>query len=208
MKQSTRRLWAEQNQHEGDRWRLFQALAKTVEATTVLYPGCFVDIAPSFVFQAVTYIDIDRRTPTFFADEVGVHEIIRSHEGAPPQPQIKFIHGDYADDHGLPSQGFDLLISLYAGFISEHCTDYLQMGGTLLVNPSHGDAAMASIDPRLQLAGIINSRSGEYSVTHTDLDTYLIPKRPTKVTKDQLHALGRGIAYTKSPFAYLFTRVA
>ena len=40
-----------------------------------------------------------------------------------------------------------------------------------------------------------------------DLDGYLIPKRDVVVTAELLHETGRGIAYTKSPFAYLFERV-
>ena len=78
---------------------------------------------------------------------------------------MRFIGADYTDPLGLDDGGFDLLISMYAGFISEHCTRYLRVGGTLLVNPSHGDAAMASIDPRYRLTGVVTSRSGGYSVT-------------------------------------------
>lgn len=174
---------------------------------TALYPGCFVDIAPSFVFPSVTYLDKDKRTPRFFDDTEGLLEIIAEHNGT-TDPEITFIHDDYAGRLDLPEQHFDLLISLYAGFISEHCTQHLKVGGTLLVNPSHGDAAMASIDTRYDLTGVVTSRSGDYRVTTTDLDTYLEPKKPVSITADLLHASGRGIGYTKSPFAYMFTRVA
>lgn len=80
------------------------------------------------------------------------------------------------------------------------------MGATLLVGPSHGDAAMASLDPRYRLTGVVTSRSGSYRVSTDQLDSYLIPKKPVEVTPDLLHEMGRGIAYTKSPFAYLFSR--
>ena len=63
MKPDTQKLWAKQNRHEGDRWKLFRAVGGEVGAGSVLYPGSFVDIAPSFVFPSVTYIDTDRRTP-------------------------------------------------------------------------------------------------------------------------------------------------
>jgi len=75
------------------------------------------------------------------------------------------------------------------------------------VNPSHGDAAMASIDPRYRLTAVVRSRSGTYSVSSRDLDSYLVPKRDLAVTKESLHASGRGVGYAKSPFAYLFDRV-
>ena len=129
------------------------------------------------------------------------------HDG-PADPDITFIHADYSSDLDLPGDHFDLLVSLYAGFVSEHCTRHLRIGGTLLVNPSHGDAAMASIDPRYELAGVVNARDGNYRVSTSSLDSYLIPKKPQPVTIETLHETGRGIGYTKSPFAYLFTRIA
>ena len=207
MKPKTAELWAKQDQHQGDRWRLFSAVAGAIDATTVLYPGCYVDVAPSFVFDSVTYLDMDKRAPKFFADTDGVLEIIADH-GGPTEPDIMFIHGDYTSRLDLADQHFDLLVSLYAGFISEHCTQHLKVGGTLLVNPSHGDAAMASIDPRYQLVGVVTSRDGQYNVATTDLDTYLVPKKPRTITLDDLHESGRGIGYTKSRFAYLFERVS
>lgn len=207
MKPNTEQLWAKQNQHDGDRWRLFQAAGNEVAAATVLYPGSYVDIAPSFVFPSVTYVDSDRRAPTFFSDQEGVLEIIATHPGAPAEPQVEFIHSDYTHPLSLSDPGFDLLVSLYAGFVSEHCTDYLKVGGTLLVNSSHGDAALASIDSRYQLSGVVESRSGNYRVRTSDLHQYLVPKTPIEITTELLHERGRGIAYTKSPFAYLFKRV-
>ena len=207
MKPRTAELWAKQDQHQGDRWRLFSAVAAAIKAETVFYPGCYVDIAPSFVFRSVTYLDTDKRAPGFFADTDGVLEFIAQHEG-PPEPDITFIHGDYTTPLDLLDEHFDLLVSLYAGFISEHCTQHLRIGGTLLVNPSHGDAAMASIDPRYVLAGVIKSGAGNYRVDMRDLDSYLIPKKPQALTAESLHQTNRGIGYTESPFAYLFTRVA
>ena len=99
-----------------------------------------------------------------------------------------------------------LLVSLYAGFVSEYCSRYLRPGGWLLVNPSHGDVAMASIASAFRLGAVVNARSSDYTVSRRNLDDYLIPKRPTDVSRDLLHERRRGIAYTKSPFAYLFQR--
>ena len=205
MRAKTAELWAKQDQHQGDRWRLFAAVAQAIEAETVFYPGSYVDLAPSFVFGSVTYLDVDKRASGFFSDTEGVLELIAQHNG-PPEPDITFIHGDYTSPIDLPEDHFDLLVSLYAGFISEHCTQHLKIGGTLLVNPSHGDAAMASIDPRYVLTGVVTSRSGDYRVQTEDLESHLIPKKPRVITAEALHQSGRGIGYTKSPFAYLFTR--
>lgn len=201
-------MWKKQNQHDGDRHRLFAAVAETLEVATVLYPGSYVDLAPSFIWSSVTYVDTDRRAGQFFDDESGVRQLLVEHDADPTTHLVRFIGADYTDPLDLEDGEFDLLISLYAGFVSEACTHHLRVGGTLLVNPSHGDAAMASIDERYRLIAVVTSRSGRYSVNSRHLDTHLIPERDVAVTKDSLHASGRGIAYTTSPFAYLFERVA
>ena len=207
MKRRTRELWSEQDQHKGDRWRLFRAVGRVIAVQHALYPGSFVDAALSFLFPNVTYVDTDDRAAAFFADVAGVREIIAAHPGGPPDPEVRFIHGDYRDVLDLPDESFDLLVSLYAGFVSEHCTRQLRVGGALLANSSHGDIALASIDPRYELSGVLLPRAGEYRVSTDKLDSYLVPKTPITVTKELLHSTGRGILYTRSPSAYLFTRV-
>jgi len=208
VQERTGRLWEKQDQHHGDRHRLFMAVAAAIDVERVLYPGSYVDLAPSFVWPLVTYVDIDRRAGQFFGDQIGVQELLVEHGVGPNSHSVRFISADYTDLLDLDEGEFDLLISLYAGFVSEACTRHLRVGGTLLVNPSHGDAAMASIDPRYRLHAVVTSRSGNYAVETRDLDSYLVPKRDVEVTKESLHDSGRGIAYTKSPFAYLFERVA
>jgi hypothetical protein len=54
---------------------------------------------------------------------------------------VRFIGADHTDPLGLGAGGFELVISLYAGFASEARTRYLRVGGTLLAKPSHGNAA-------------------------------------------------------------------
>ncbi len=206
----TRKLWDKQFTSVGDRSELFGAVADLIDANDVLYPGSYVDLTPSYVWPAVTYVDVDRRANQFFADTDGVAELVAEHGGqrGGAGRSVRFIHADYSDRLDLGDDSFDLLISLYAGFISEHCTRYLRPGGHLLVNSSHGDAAMASIDERYDLAAVVVSRNGHYRTSTANLDSYLIPKRDVEITKDSLHASGRGVAYTKSPFAYLFRRAS
>ncbi len=206
---TTEKLWAKQNQHEGDRLRLFSAVAAEIDAQRAMYPGSYVDVAASFAFEEVTYVEVDKRAPRFFADTAAVQAIVSASQIDPAPRTIEFISADYHHDLGLADESFDLLISLYAGFISEACTRYLRIGGHLLVNPSHGDAAMASIDDRYRLAAVIKSTgTSGYRIDRSELDTYLIPKKDQPVTVERLHDLGRGIGYTKSPFAYLFERTS
>jgi len=92
MLKRTRQLWEKQNRLVGDRTGLFAAVADAVEVNTVLYPGSYVDITPSFTWSCLTYLD-------------------------------------------LTDGSFDLL-----------------------VNSSHGDAAMASLDAQYRVDGVVVSR--------------------------------------------------
>lgn len=205
MKDKTQALWEQQDQHKGDRWRLFQAVSAAVPARRVLYAGSYVDVAPSFVYDDVTYADMDKRAAAFFSDAEGVKQIICNH-GGNVNGRVAFVHGDYRA-LGLEADSFDLLISLYAGLISEPCGHLLRIGGHLLVNSSHGDAALAALDPRFKLVAVVTSANGRYRVTGQNLDSYMVPKKQQTITRDSVMESGRGIAYTKSPFAYLFERV-
>lgn len=200
----TRALWDKQNQLVGDRLPLFAAVADAIDAADVLYPGSYVDLTPSFIWPTVTYVDLDRRAKRFFADVDGIGELLYEHGADPNQHRVRFIDGDYRESLDIDEDSYDLLISLYAGFVSEYCTRHLRIGGHLLVNASHGDAAMASIDPRYGLRAVVTTRNGTYRVTSTELDSYLVPKRDVAVTREDLHRSGRGVAYTKNAFAYLF----
>ncbi|MFV1441939.1 hypothetical protein VWZ88_14695 [Phaeobacter sp. JH20_36] len=205
MKDKTKTLWEKHDQHKGDRWRLFQAVNAALPARHVLYPGNYVDVAPSFVYDDVTYADMDKRAAAFFADNEGVRQIICDH-GGNVGGRFMFVHGDYRS-LDLEPGSFDLLISLYAGFISEPCGHFLRIGGHLLVNSSHGDAALAALDPRFKLNAVVTSANGRYRVTDQNLDGYMVPKKEQTITRESLMKSGRGIAYTKSPFAYVFERV-
>jgi len=205
MKEKTKTLWDRQDQHKGDRWRLFQAVSAALPAGRVLYAGSYVDVAPSFVYDDVTYADMDKRAAAFFADAEGVRQIICDH-GGNVGGRFVFAHGDYRS-LDLEPNSFDLLISLYAGFISEPCGRFLRIGGHLLVNSSHGDAALAALDPRFKLMAVVTSANGRYQVTDQNLSSYMVPKKQQKITRESLIKSGRGIAYTKSPFAYVFERV-
>ena len=207
VKGPTARMWEHQDRHPGDRHRLFSAIADAFVVTKVLYPGSFVDIAPSFVFDSVTFLDIDAQAARFFKDAPGVNRIVAERRTHTTAGEWRFIHADYTDELDLPEGDFDLLVSLYAGFVSEHCARYLRPGGLLLVNPSHGDVAMASLDRRYRLEAVINSRSGTYTIGRKNLDSYLKPKRGVTIDRKSLHRRGRGIGYTKSPFAYVFRLV-
>ncbi|MEM9607493.1 MAG: hypothetical protein AAGA99_08735 [Actinomycetota bacterium] len=202
---------AQYDRHPDDRVRLFRTLVGLLEPGVVLYAGSYVDIAPSVWFDEVVYVDTDDRAARFFAEAEQVDDLVgakRREFGAELRspPRVSFHHGDYREPMPIADGSVDLLVSLYAGFVTEHCSRYLRVGGYLLANPSHGDVARAALDDRYELAAALISRDGDYSSRTEGLDEYLVPKRPEQATVEHITATGRGIAYTRSAFAYVFRR--
>ena len=207
MEALTRRLWDEQDRHPGDRLRLFTAVGELIGDVPVLYPGSFVDVAASFVFDSVTYVDNDRRAARFFADTAGVDAIISHHRQDSDHGDWRFIGADYRTDLDLADR------------VSWSCWSRSMPGSFPSI--AHGICdleagcwsirAMATQQWRRSIPAIASLRWSTQGLASTrspwrDLDSYMIPKRPTEVTAELLHRTGRGVAYTRSPFAYLFER--
>ncbi len=129
---------------------LFRLLKDGFGIKRVVYPGSYIHISPSFIFPDVVYIDADKKAIKCFQSGQ-LLEIIHGRKEYPEDPIVTFHGADYQALIPTYRGGFDLLISQYAGFISEACKPYLKLGGYLLVNNSHGDAGLASIDPDFQL---------------------------------------------------------
>lgn len=168
----------------------WEAVREATGARTVLYPGSYTDVSPSFVFPDVTYVDMDRRCPGFFGDPDVARRL--------PNP-FRFLRADYRDP--LDVDPVDLLISQYAGPISHHCGHLVRPGGHLLVNNSHADAGIAALDPAWTLVAVV--RGDRVS---TDVDGYFEPKRAPHPPKEALIESQTGIAYTKTASNYLFER--
>lgn len=192
---------------QDERTGLFSLITETFKFNAALYPGCFTHITPAFFIPLVCFVDTDRRAEKFFRDP-GILTYINSRKVYSLPAKIHFHHFDYQE--GFPEQpsSFDLLISQYAGFISQACKKYLKVGGYLMVNNSHGDAGMANLDDDFKLVGAIDRRGAKFSLTTRDLDQYFVTKKPTPITQEYLQNLGRGIGYKKVAFSYLFIRTA
>lgn len=204
---------AEFDHHTDDRVRLFSAVAEAVQPDAVLYPGSYVDIGPSVFFDDVEYVDVDKRAARFFDQAVDVERLIAGKRKkltgravAATGFRFGFQHADYQEPLAVDDGSVQLLVSLYAGFVSEHCTRYIAGGGWLLANDSHGDASMALLDSGYELASVITSEGGDYRVRTDALDTYRVPKKGNPPTIDELHETNRGVAFTKSAFAYLLRK--
>jgi hypothetical protein len=185
---------------------LFRLLKNAYGIANAVYPGSYIQISPSFIFPFVVYLDSDRKAVKFFQSKTPL-EIVRNRKAYPEEPRI-FFHGiDYRDLIGEYQSTFDLLISQYAGFISGVCKPYLRRGGYLLVNNSHGDAGMASLDADYQFVAAIHRSEGKYRLSTTALDAYFIPKKDIRITREMLLERKKGVGYTRTAPLYLFQKV-
>ena len=190
-----------------ERLDLFQIISGKFDLQRVLYPGSFVHVTPSFVFPHVVYVDSDKQAKKFFNDPEVQYFIARAKGLLSGGAESSFHAADYRKGFDEQEEGFDLLISQYAGFVGQDCKHYLKSGGLLLANNSHGDAGLAALDEDYELIAVFFLRDGKYRISEVNLDAYFVPKAKISVTKKYLLELQKGIGYQKSASAYLFRKV-
>jgi SAM-dependent methyltransferase len=191
-----------------ERADLFETLKIGFNINNALYPGSFAHVTPSFFIPEVVYVDTDKRAKKFFEQKSKVADLIAKKKTYETDAVFHFISSDYSRPLDLKEKSFDLLISQYAGFVSQECKRYLKIGGILLANNSHGDAGMAFIDDDYEFIAAVYLKNRKFHITEKDLDSYFIPKKQIQVTKDHLAELKKGIVYTKTANSYIFRRIS
>ena len=186
---------------------LFRLIKNKYGVEKTIYPGSFVHISPSFIFPDTVFIDSDRNAKKFFIQNE-LFGFIDKRKEYDEDPKISFYGIDYKKVVSKLIRQFDLLISQYAGFISNTCKEYLKIGGILLVNNSHGDAGLASIDQDYKFIATVHKSNGKYRISEASLGKYFIPKKPIEVTNDLLFEKQKGLSYTKTAHLYIFKRIS
>lgn len=185
---------------------LFEELIGMFKIESILYPGSYIHITPSFLIPRVTYVDTDKKAIKFFKDEA-VYHYIDSNKIYNDPSDVKFYPKNYYTKFEDSIEQYDLLVSQYAGFISDACKSYLKIGGILVANNSHGDAGLANLDEDYKLIAIANQRDDKWKIKTTNLEQYFILKKEIPITKDILKDKGKGLGYKKTANAYIFKRI-
>jgi len=185
---------------------LFRLLKDSFGIRRVIYPGSYIQISPSFIFPEVVYIDADIKAIRCFQSGQ-LLEIIHDRKEYSEDPMVTFHGADYGMLIPIYQAGFDLLISQYAGFISQECKKYLKIGGLLVANNSHGDAQLANMDPTYELIGVINYRNNKFYYSTKNLENYFISKKKgLKISIEYLKSINHGIGFKITANHYLFIR--
>jgi hypothetical protein len=188
-----------------ERLGLFRLLTEKSSIESGLYPGSFVHITPSLVIPLMVYVDMDKRCEPFFNSEQ-TRAFVGKNKEYEKSAIFRFHKADFSKGFQEENSSFDILISLYAGFISKHCGKYLRRGGILLANNSHGDAPLAYLDERFELIGVVKRNGNRFSYSKKELDMYFIPKGKKPIEKEIIEKTMKGPEYTKDAYAYVFRK--
>ena len=66
---------------------------------------------------------------------------------------------------------------------------------------------MAALDPSFRLIGVVRRRGERFTLNERALDEFMIPKKLPAPTQEHLERTGRGPAFTKTAFAYVFEHI-
>ena len=189
-----------------ERLELFEIIRAEFGVNSFLYPGCFVHVTPAFVIPKATFVDTDKRARRFF-DDPQTLSFVRASRQYNEEPELRFLSQDYTGTLPIEKR-YDLLISQYAGFVSESCKKYLRKGAVLIANNSHGDASLASIDKDYRFIAAIQRRGEQFRISTIRLDEYFVPAKQKEVTRQLLYSTKRGIGYERSASDYVFKKVS
>lgn len=186
-----------------ERAGLLRALQATFPVTTVLYPGCFIHITPSFYFPHVVYVDNDPAAETFFSGTGDLLEFINRNKTFKRSAYLAFLCLDYTEPLPLQEGSFDLLLSLYAPGVALACRPYLASNGLLVTNNHQDDAGQAAREGYI-LSGVIHQKGDQVSLSTEDLESYLIPKKTMVGKQPPGTQVSRWPEYTRNADYYLF----
>ena len=186
----------------GNRTELYRIVTKRYGVASALYPGSYIDIAPSLVICKVVYVDNFKGAIKFFKSMEMIKRYIAENKEYEEPCDIVFIGQDYTDE--LNIEPVDLIISQYAGFVGQATKNYLKMGGILLCNDSHGDATLSKFDDDFELVGVIGKNNG---IINSQLDDYFTLPKSKDVDIAKVKEKMKGPKYKLAAENYLFRKI-
>jgi hypothetical protein len=159
------------------------------------------------VIPEVVYVDSDKKAISFFENKEEIVKYVEKNKIYEEKSKISFESKDYNSNLSISKNYYDLLISQFAGFVSQACKKYLKSGGILLVNDSHGDATKAKFDKDFEFIGVLNFREDKYYISTENLDEYFTFKRKRPIDIDKVTKTMKGPKYKNNCDYYLFRKL-
>lgn len=190
-----------------DRYDVFLEISKKFEIEKAIYPGSYVHITPSLIIPEVVYIDSDKKAISFFKNKEEIINYVEKNKIYREQSKIFFEPKDYNGNLSISKKYYDLLISQFAGFVSQACKKYLKSGGILLANDSHGDATLAKVDYYFEFIGVLDFHDDKYNFSNENLDKYFTFKRERPIDIDKVTKTMKGPKYKNNCDYYIFKKL-
>lgn len=191
----------------GDRYDVFVGVVEQFSIKKAIYPGSYIHITPSLIIPEVIYVDTDKKAIKFFENEKEIINFVNNNKVYTESSIVKFQAKDYWSEISIPYGYADLLISQYAGFVSQACKKYLKKGGILLVNDSHGDATMARVDEDYNFIGVLKYSNGKFFVENEELEKYFILSGGRCIDIDVVKSSMKGPKYKTVSGYYIFKKI-
>lgn len=188
-----------------DRLGLFELLQTKYDIRKALYLGSHIHITPSLVFPEVVYVDSSEKFKQMIESEEA-REFIEKNKQYSTKPKYAFIKQNYDNKLHIDTD-FDLLISQYAGFVSQAGKHHLISGGILVANNSHGDATMTHLDSDFELIAVAHHTNDKWHIFEERLDKYFVRKDGATDSIESVRANGKGPGYAKTATVYIFRKV-
>jgi len=190
-----------------DRAGLFELIKDKYGCSTVLYPGCSIHITPSFYFQHVVYVDINETAKEFFQDNQNVLSIVNSNKKYKQSAYIQFIHSDYTEKLPVRENNYDLLLSIYAGGITESCKRYVKPGGIIVSNNHRNDAQQAIKDSSIRLEALIRRKGKKYNIENGTGEKMLEALQEHSVPTKNMKNSSSGLKYVDNEYYFVFRKI-
>ena len=170
--------------HDHDLLGVFRAVRGLIDAPCVVYPGSYVHLTPSLVFPCVCYVDSVKGfgAAMQFSD---LTAWLEAHKEYTEPTVVTAIEAAYDRIPSALPAGFDLMISLNAGAISQACKPLLASGAHFLANDGHYDAARAQVDEDYTLVATLNA-DGAVETGEEALRGYFVTKQGKPLTREML----------------------
>jgi len=187
-------------------YEAFKLVVDNFKIRSGIYPGSYVHITPSLIISRMHYIDNDKKAIKFFTTMEEIYEYVNTNKIYSEDSNITFDGISYWEKPSI-NEKYDLLISLYSGFISQASKRSLKVGGILLANDSHGDATKAYLDADYEFIGVINDDEHEKTIKADHLDEYFRLKSGKDINIEKVESKMKGPKYKLNSEYYIFRRI-
>jgi len=186
---------------------VFKSVTEYFNIKSAIYPGSYIHITPSLVIPEMYYVDTDKKALKFYKNIKTIEQYIEKNKLYDEASKLNFEGIDFTNHLNAKKSHYDLMISLYSGFISYHCKSYLKIDGLLLVNDSHGDATLAYFDPDYAFVGVVEQENGNIVIMTSDLEKYFKLYKNKEVDISKVRSEMKGPKYRIRTEYYLFKKI-